>query len=89
MPDPTSTPVRTVRRARPQLRISRVSVEKTARFLVVKLPLTAVDYLNIEDSDELFAVPVNGVVQLSGFQPNLAIPVTRIAAEDFVEQPEE
>jgi hypothetical protein len=72
---------------RSQITISRVSVEKTSRTLVVKLPLAAAKYLNLGKARELFAVPINGVVQLSGFQPNIALPAAKIVAEDFVEQP--
>lgn len=87
MPTQITTQITTpARRIRTQIRISRVSVEKTGRNLIVKLPIAAARYLNIENVNELYAVPINGVVQLSGFQPNLTIPVTNIGAEDFVEQ---
>ena len=86
----SKTPLRnrTIRRVNASaIRITKVSVEKTTRGLIVKLPLVAADYLQITDADtEIFATPVNGVVQLSSFQPNIAIPASRISEDDFVEQ---
>ena len=79
---------RTIRRVNASvMRVTKISVERTTRNLLVKLPLTAADYLNIEGSTaEIFATPLNGVVQLSGFQPNIAVPAARISEDDFVAQ---
>ena len=95
MPEQDSNPIstspirrRTIRRVNASaIRITKVSVERTTRSLIVKLPLVAADYLQVGDgATEIFATPVNGVVQLSSFQPNIAIPASRISEDDFVEQ---
>ena len=92
MPDSVkqnTTPTRILaKKVRTQVNISRVTIERTAKTLIVKLPLTAARYLHLdENSTELFATPINGVVQLSGFQPNMTIPVVNLTADDFMEQP--
>ena len=49
------------------------------------MPIAAARYLNLgPESTELFATPTGGVVQLSSFQPNIAIPVSKITEDDFV-----
>jgi hypothetical protein len=83
----TSEVSTTTRRRTPQFRVTRVGIQRTARSIIVTLPASAGQYLNInEDTESLFAVPVNGVVQLANFQPNIAIPVSRISEDDFIEQ---
>jgi hypothetical protein len=67
-----------------QIKIVKVGVAFDTRSVVIKLPIAAARYLNIDpENKDLFAVPVNGVVQLSNFQPNITIPVSRITEDDF------
>ena len=71
-------------RIRDQVQITRVSVHRDAGNLIIKLPLDTVECLNLRDNAaSLFAIPVNGVVQLSSFMPNVSIPVDHITEDDF------
>ena len=87
IPTPENTTRPTTRSVRSQIRISRVTVERSSRNLIIKLPISAAQYLNIGEQDSVYATPINGVVQISGFQPNIAIPVASQTEEDYVEQP--
>ena len=60
-----------------------VSVDTTS--VVVKLPLDVAKYLGISDNIVYWAA-VNGVVQLSGAEPNIVIPMIGVRANSFVSQ---
>ena len=53
--------------------------------VTVTFPKSIVDYINI-DGDEIFWAPVSGVIQLSGTQPHLVIPMMTVGEDSFVPQ---
>ena len=56
--------------------------------ITVKLPRSIVEYLNISGEDVYWAA-VNGVVQISGAQPTVTIPMMTAANGAFIPQPTE
>lgn len=70
-----------------KLKIVRVGCKITENGLLVSLPKAAIQYLGITDKNKVvFAVPIEGIIQLSAQAPNIAIPVARITEDDFVKQ---
>jgi hypothetical protein len=58
-------------------------VEMTNEGLSVFLPKELVSYLNI-DNGKIHWVAINGVVQISGFEPNTVIPIVSLTKESFI-----
>lgn len=54
--------------------------------VVVKFPASVAKYLDIQNGGKVFWVPVNGVVQVSGKQPNVTIPVMNVGLDAFIPQ---
>ena len=70
--------------------ISRVKVKVLSKKVVVELPKAAANYLRLTgESSQIYAVPINGVVQLASMAPTVTIPVSRITEDDFIMHGEE
>lgn len=54
--------------------------------VIVKFPASVAKYLDIQNGGKVFWVPVNGVVQVSGKQPNVTIPVMNVGLDAFIPQ---
>lgn len=69
------------KKIKPQIKLKTqtyiASVKITKQNVCVNLPRNTIKYLNIPISKKsfLFWVPINGTIQLSGNQPQLAIPL--------------
>jgi len=55
------------------------------KIVTVELPADVSKYLNIID-DKVYWAAVNGVIQLSGSEPNLVIPMIGVQKSEFVPQ---
>ena len=55
------------------------------KFVTVKLPRKVAAYFEL-DKPEVFWAPVNGVIQLSGSQPHMVIPMLTSNADQFIPQ---
>lgn len=60
-----------------------VSVSK--KFVTVKLPRKVAEYFQL-DKPEIYWAPVNGVIQLSGQQPHMVIPMLTADVGQFIPQ---
>lgn len=66
-------------------RVFTAPVEDLGREVVITFPKKVLDYLNVS-GDEIFWSPVNGVIQLSGKQPRMVIPMINVSEDDFLPQ---
>lgn len=66
-------------------RVFKAPVETNGEEIIVKFPAKVLEYLNV-DADELFWSPVNGVIQISGKQPHMVIPMINIDEDSFLPQ---
>ena len=55
------------------------------KFVTVKLPRKVAAYFEL-DKPEVFWAPVNGVIQLSGSQPQIVIPMLTSNSDQFIPQ---
>lgn len=82
-------------------RVTSKSVSRTTKALpmdgkdagksvVIELPDFAVEYLGIKKGKlkdtPLFITPINGVIQISAYEPSVTIPAISENVEDFVAQ---
>jgi hypothetical protein len=65
-----------------------VPVKISQKDITIKLPLKVAEYFQL-NKPEVYWTPVNGVIQLSGNQPQLVIPMMTVAKNQFVPQPDE
>ena len=86
---PTSTPKKEIKPRKLTVLMSgkfySVPVIIDEKFITIKLPKKVADYLDLE-KNELFWSPVNGVIQLSGTEPHMSIPMMSITADRFIAQ---
>lgn len=57
------------------------------KFVTIKLPKKVAAYFEL-DKPEIFWAPVNGVIQLSGGQPHMVIPMMSVDPTKFIPQSE-
>jgi hypothetical protein len=55
------------------------------KFITIRLPKKVAEYFEL-DKNEIFWSPVNGVIQLSGSQPHIVIPMMSVTPDRFVAQ---
>lgn len=60
-------------------------VEVGRDFIIIKLPRKVVPYLGM-DNNEIYWAPVNGVIQISGKEPHIVIPMMTVDADQFLPQ---
>ena len=53
------------------------------KFVTVKLPRKVADYFELS-KPEIFWSPGDGVIQLSGSQPHVVIPMMSVSADKFI-----
>lgn len=61
-----------------------VTVNK--KFVTIRLPRKVAEYFEL-DKPEIYWAPINGVIQLSGAQPSMVIPMLTTGANQFLPQP--
>jgi hypothetical protein len=81
-------PKTATRRKRPVLMSGKfyaapVTVGK--KFVTIKLPKKVAEYFEL-DKPEIYWAPVNGVIQLSGGQPHMVIPMMSVDTTKFIPQ---
>ena len=55
------------------------------KFITIKLPRRVAEYFDL-DKHEIFWSPINGVIQLSGNQPHMVIPMMSVNTNQFIAQ---
>lgn len=60
-------------------------VEVGRDFITIKLPRKVMPYLEM-DNPEVYWSPVAGIIQISGKEPHIVIPMMTVDAEQFVPQ---
>jgi hypothetical protein len=55
------------------------------KFITIKLPKKVAEYFDL-DKHEIFWSPINGVIQLSGSQPHMVIPMMSVNTKQFIAQ---
>ncbi len=68
-------------------RVFKAPVEVGRDNVVITLPKSVIDYINIS-GEEIFWAPVNGVIQICGTQPHMVIPMMSIDDGSFMPQEE-
>jgi len=68
-------------------RVFRAPVTVGRENITITLPKKLIDYLDLQDG-EIFWSPVNGVVQISGTQPHMIIPMITVDEDTFLPQTE-
>lgn len=78
-----------------KLRTKKKRVAKSGRFfstnvlmgsdgtITIKLPAEAANYLDFKNT-KVFWVPINGVIQISGHEPHMVIPMINVNKNTFV-----
>lgn len=72
-------------KAKNQVRVFKAPCEVGRDSVTVTFPKSVVDYINI-DGNEIYWAPVSGVIQVSGTQPHLVIPMMTVGDDSFVPQ---
>lgn len=54
------------------------------KFVTIKLPAKAVEYLDLQNGKNVYWSPVNGVIQISANVPNIAIPIMSVEMGGFL-----
>jgi hypothetical protein len=62
----------------------KAPVSVSSRSVTIKLPKAVAEYIGLNASEGAFWVMTNGVVQIGGAKPNLAIPMLTINEGSFV-----
>jgi hypothetical protein len=55
------------------------------KFITIKLPVKVAKYFELS-KPEIYWAPVNGVIQISGTQPHMVIPMMSVSPEQFLAQ---
>lgn len=70
-----------------KIRVFKAPMEVGHNNVTIVLPREVLDYINAdEDAAELYWSPVNGVIQISGEQPRMIIPMISVNENEFVPQ---
>jgi len=66
---------------------AKVVINKTNA--VIKLPRRIVEYFGLDkDNPEIYWAPINGVIQISGKQPTMVIPMITVGDDEFTKEKE-
>ena len=56
---------------------------------VIEFPKSIIDYFDLNpDNPEIYWTPINGVIQLSGREPGMVIPMISVNADEFIPEKE-
>ena len=55
------------------------------KFITLKLPLKVAEYFELA-KPEIYWAPINGVIQLSGGEPHIIIPMMSVSTDKFIPQ---
>lgn len=70
-----------------KIRVFKAPMEVGRESVTIVLPREVLDYIKAdEDGAELYWSPVNGVIQISGEQPHMIIPMISINEDEFLPQ---
>lgn len=70
-----------------KIRVFKAPIEVGRAGVTLVLPKTVLKYINADEGTaELFWSPVNGVVQISGEQPHMIIPMMSVNEDEFLPQ---
>jgi hypothetical protein len=67
-----------------QTKVFKAPVTIGRETVTITLPKSVIDYINIGKNNEIFWAPVGGVIQISGTQPHLIIPMATIDEHSFM-----
>lgn len=73
----------TKKKTNKQTKVFKAPIEVGRENVTITLPKSVMEYINVEN-DEIFWAPVGGVIQISGTQPHLIIPMVTIDEHSFV-----
>ena len=70
-----------------KIRVFKAPMQVGRNGVTIVLPKEVLDYINAdEDNAELYWSPVNGVIQISGAQPHMIIPMLSVNTNEFEAQ---
>ncbi len=70
-----------------KIRVFKAPMEVTRESVTITLPKNVLDYIKAdEEKAEVYWSPVNGVIQISGEQPHMIIPMLSVSDEEFLPQ---
>lgn len=72
-------------KALPAGRFYAAPVKVGKKFVTIQLPIKVAEYLQLA-KPEVFWTPINGVVQLSGGEPHIIIPMMSVSTDKFLPQ---
>ena len=66
-----------------QVKVFKAPIKVGRENITITFPKSIIECINI-DGGEIFWAPIGGVIQISGTQPHLVIPMATISEESFV-----
>ena len=73
------------KKTKQQTKVFKAPVTVGRENVTITLPKSVMDYINIDgEKNEVFWAPVGGIIQISGTQPHLIIPMATIDEHSFV-----